>query len=160
METVEVKILQYTLRFRKMSWREEFTMKFEEKENRVRALLAHALTDISGLKVESVEDAKKVLSQIPTSLIDRVFIIYKGSQPDPRRFSTMGLYRAPEPNKYMGRIAKIEEEREQVMDRAEEQMASKFGMKELMEAREREREMLRKGKGRGLTRATPDGEKE
>jgi hypothetical protein len=156
MPDVEIKILKYTFNFRRLSWREEFSMKFEPKENRLSNVLAHALVDVSGMRVGSVQDAKKLLKQIPTSIIDRMYIIYKGSQPEPKNFSTMGLYRAPEPRKFMGKITKEAEQREEVIDKVEREMAAKFGTKELQEARATEREMLRKSGGRGLTPATPD----
>ena len=156
METVEVKLLQYTFHFRKLTWREEFGIKFEPKENRLRTVLAHALADISGYQIKSIDDAKKVLNQIPTSIISRAFIIYKGSLPNEHRFSTLGLYKAPEAAKYQKKIMESEQEREAVMDRVEQEMASKFGTKELMENRRLENQMLRNSKGRGLTPATPD----
>ena len=156
MNTVEVKLLKYTFRFRKLSWREEFGMKFDPKESRLRAILACALVDISGLKINTVEEAKQVLASIPSSIIDRVFVIYKGSQPDYKDFSTLGLYQAPEPRKLAKKITEEMDEREKIMDKVEQEMSSKFGMAELQEAKAREREMLRNSKGRGMTRTTPD----
>jgi hypothetical protein len=115
--------------------------------------------DISGRKINSVDDAKRALAPIPSSIIDRVFVIYKGSQADPLKFSTMGLYCAPEPRKLTKKFMEVEEEREKIMDKVEKEMEAKFGPAELREVREREREMLRNSKGRGLTPASPDGKK-
>jgi len=156
MDTVEVKLLQYTFRFRRLSWREEFAIEFDNKENRLKTILAYALTDISGLKINTVDEARRVLATMPPSIIDRVFVIWQGSMPTARIFSTMGLWKAPEAAKYAKRVKLIEEEREQIMDRVESEMEKKFGKKELEEARANERRMMEKGKGRGLTKATPE----
>lgn len=156
MDTVEVKLLKYAFRFRKLSWREEFNIKFEQKENRLRTVLAYALAEVSGLPINTLEDAKRVLAPVPSSIIERMFIIYKGSLDTPRLFSTMGLYRPPEPSKLAKEFAHVEKEREQVMDRVEKEMEAKFGRQELEETRAIEREMLKKSKGRGLTKATPE----
>ena len=156
MDTVEVKILQYTFHFRQLSWREEAVIKFDKPENRLRVLLAHSMTDVSGLPVTSVEDAMKVLRAIPATVIQRMWVIFKGSLPMPRRFSTVGLYKAPSPGNFVKRIEQVEAQREAVMDRVEMEMEQKFGQRELAEAREVERQMMRNSKMRGATRATPD----
>jgi hypothetical protein len=159
METVEVKLLKYTLRFRQLSWREELSLKFPEKEDRRCTLLAHALADVSGLKVTSPEDALKVMKTLPESVIHRVFIVYRGSFPPPRIFTTTGLFKAPEPNHVSRLFEEEEEKRDQTMDKVEEEMRQKFGSKELEETKEVERQMLRNSKMRGLTKATPDENK-
>lgn len=156
METVEVKILKYSFLFRQLSWREETSIRFSKNENRLRIVLSHALIEVSGLKVGSPKDAMKVLSPLPETVIQRVFILYKGSFPMPHRFSTMGLYRASEPGKFVARIKEDEEQRDQIMDKVEEEMRQKFGTKELEETKEIERQMLKNSKMRGATRATPD----
>jgi len=156
METVEVKILQYTFRFRRLSWREEFGIKFKQKESRLRTVLAYALKEVSGFPINDLEEAKRVLAPIASPIIDRMFVIYKGSLPAPRAFSTMGLYRAPEPKKFTKKVMEAEEEREKVMDRVEQQMEAKFGRREIQETLEAERQMIKNSKLRGATRATPD----
>ena len=156
METVEVKILKYTFRFRHLPWREEFGIKFEQKDNRLRTVLAYALKEVSGFPISSLEDAKLVLAPIPLTIINRMFVIYKGSLPPPRTFSTMGLYRAPEPRKFTKKVMEAEEEREKTMDRVEQQMEAKFGRKEIQETLDAEKQMIKNSKMRGATRATPD----
>lgn len=156
METVEVKILNYTLHFRQLSWREETSVKFNKGENRLRTILSHALTEVSGLKVASPADAMKVLRVLPEAVVQRVFILYKGSTSPPRRFATVGLYRAPEPGKLVKRMAEVEEQRDQIMDRVEREMEQKFGKQEIMETLEAERQMMKNSKMRGATRATED----
>jgi hypothetical protein len=159
MEIVEVKILQYTFRFRQMSWRDEGAIRFEKGGNRLRTILSHALVEVSGLKVGSPQDALKVLRPLPDAVIQRCFILYKGSFPMPRRFSTMGLYKASEPGKFVARIAEVEEQRDKIMDRVEQELESKFGKQELTEQLELERQMAKNSKLRGATRATPDEDK-
>jgi hypothetical protein len=156
METFEVKLLQYSFRFRQLSWREELGMLFPEKVDRRRTLLAHALSEISGLKVNTTEEGMKVMDALPISVVHRVFILYRAAQPEPRVFTTTGLYRADEPNAFHARIARAEEDSEKIMDRVEQEMAQKFGRKELEEQVELEREMLRNSKGIGLTKASAD----
>ena len=156
MNTIEVKILQYTFHFRRLTWREEAVIKFDKPENRLRTMLAHSMTDVSGLKVATVEEALKVLQAIPATVIQRMWVIYKGSLPMPRRFSTVGLYKAPSPGNFVKRIEEVEKKRDEIMDRVEAEMEQKFGARELAEAREVERQMLRNSKMRGATRATPD----
>lgn len=156
MSTVEVKLLNYVFRFRQMKWREEFSIVFESNRDRLRTILAHALDEVSGLKVTSTKEALRVFDAIPSAIVYRIFLIYKGSQPESRIFKTVGLYQAPEPNRFIKKIEEAEQERETIMDRVEQEMAAKFGRKELLEARKRELEMLRNSNARGVTPATPD----
>jgi len=156
MNTVEVKLLKYAFIFRQLTWREEFAIKYNPKKNRLRTMLAHALMSVSGLSVPSVEEATKVLDAIPQSVINRVFILYKGDTPEPRLFTTTGLYKAPEPSKLVRKYEEIEEKRERVMDQVEAELEQKFGRKELDDALENERLMAKNSKLRGLTKASPD----
>jgi hypothetical protein len=159
--TVEVKVLKYQFRFRAIHWREEFGIKPDPKLDRRKQLLAHALVEIiksgKALKINNLDEALKVLTAIPISIIDRVFTVYRGSLPSPHIFKTMGLYKAPEPIKYSRRIE--QEARSQEDDafrRAEELLESKYGREELRETRELEMAILKGSKLRGATRATPD----
>ena len=156
MEPVEIKVLQYVFHFRQLSWREEAAIKFGKDDDRARVVLAHALVDVSGLKVDSVAAAEKVLRAIPKTVIQRMIVLWKGSYPMPRRFGTTGLYKAPGTGVVAARLKQVEEQREQVMDKVEAEMREKFGNQEINEALEAERQMLRNSKMRGATRATPD----
>lgn len=156
MDTVEVKLLSYAFRFRQLRWREEFSIKFDPKKDRLRTILSYAMDEVSGIKVASPEEATRVLDAIPSAIIYRIFLIYKGSLPAPKFFKTVGLYKAPEPNKLIKKIQEAEQERDQIMDRVEREMEAKFGRKELQEARDMERLMIKNSQGRGLTPASPD----
>lgn len=156
MNTVEIKLLKYAFRFRQLSWREEFGIKYDPKKDRMRTMLAHALDEVSGLKVTTVDEATKVLNALPQSVVVRVFILYKGETPEPRLFTTTGLYRAPEPSKFVKKYEEIEEKRERVMDKVEAELEQKFGRKELDEQIELERRMAANSKLRGVTKPSPD----
>jgi hypothetical protein len=147
MTNVEVNLLNYKFRFRPLKWREEFAIKFEPKKDRLRTILAHALTEVSGLQVSSLPDAMRVLEAVPSTVIYRIFIIYKGSVPPARPFTTVGLYKAPEPNRFIRQVEKGEEERESVADRAERELEAKYGRQELEEARALERLMMKNARG-------------
>jgi hypothetical protein len=155
--TVEVKVLKYKFRFRPIYWREGFKIKPEPTLDRRRQLLAHALTEISGLKINNLEEATKVFASIPLSIIDRIFTVYMGSLPAPRLFKTMGLFKAPEPIQYSRHVEKeIREQEDEAFKRAEDLLESKYGKEELRETRELEAAILKGSKLRGATRATTD----
>lgn len=156
MSTIEIPLLNYIFHFKRLTWREEFAIKYEPKRNRMRTLLAHALLNVSGITVATVEEAWKVIAPIPDPILSRVFIIYKGSLSEAKMFTTLGLYRAPEPNRFARHFEKAEQEREKVMDKVEQEMESKFGRKEVEEALEVERQMAKNSKLRGVTPASPD----
>jgi hypothetical protein len=155
--TVEVTVLKYQFRFKPIYWREEFGIKPDPKLDRRRQILAHALVEISGLKINDLKEGMSVFAAIPISIIDRIFTVYKGSLPPAQIFKTMGLYRAPEPLKYSRRAEKeIRDQETEAFRRAEELLESKYGAEELRETRELEAAILKGSKLRGATRATPD----
>jgi hypothetical protein len=156
MDTFEIKLLNFVFCFHRLSWREEFGIKYPPNEDRRRVQLAYGLTEVSGLKVASPEEALKVFKAIPMSVIHRVYILYMDALQTPRMFNTVGLYQAPEPNRLVRKFEEQEEQRERIMDRVEQELETKFGRKELDEQREIELQMLKKSKGRGLTKASPD----
>ncbi len=155
--TVEVKVLKYQFRFKPVRWREELGIKPDPKLDRRRQILAHALVEISGLKINNISEAARVFTAIPISIIDRIFTVYKGSLTAPRIFKTMGLYKAPNPLKYSRRVEReVREQEDEAFRRAEELLESKYGKEELRETRELEAAILKGSKLRGATRATPD----
>lgn len=145
---VEVKLLKYTFRFKRLLWREEFAIKFPADANPQRIVLAHALLEVSGLKPSNTAEALKVLNAVPMAIVERVYRIWKGTFPTSRRFTASRLYKAPDPVTYTKRL----DEREVVEDNAHDQMLrqaeSKFGSQELQEAREVEQKILRAAKKR------------
>jgi len=143
MDLIEVILLNYRYKFRRLFWKEEFEMQPNGRDER-RVMLATALVEVSGLKIKSFDEAWKVLSPevLPTPILHRVFLIYKGKQPDTRTYTTMSLYRAPETSAYG---QKLDEEAAIVgteADAATKRMEEQFGKKELAEAAEVDRQIL------------------
>ena len=139
---VDVKLANYQYRFKRLRWREEFAIVFPPNKDPYRVVLANALVEVSGLKIKSLEEAFKVLDAVPSAIVERIFKIYKGSLPASRRFVTAGLYKAPLPSQYIRHQVESEEEVGKQADKVVQQMESKFGKKELDEAREIDRQIL------------------
>lgn len=153
---VEVKLLNYTFRFKKLTWREEFTIKFPVGKDQKRVYLAHALVEISGSKLTSFAEATRVVDSLPTAISSRVFRIYKGQFPPNRRFATASLFKAPEPNKYNVILEKDEEDRDKLADQARIRLESQFGRKELDQAAEIDRKILGASGLRGAIKVDAD----
>lgn len=154
--TVEVKLLHYKFRFRKLSWREESHLEIPPGKNPMRVVLAHALEEVSGLPVKSVKEAVKVFAAMPSPVVSRVYRIYKGLLPPSRRFETAGLYCAPEPSIYAKRVMEEEDVIDQASDKVMRQMEQSFGKKELEEAAEVDRQILKASKLRGAVKLSPE----
>ena len=158
---VDVTLLKYQYRFKRLYWREELNIKIDKGLDPVRVVLAYALQEVSGLKINSPEEGARVINAIPEAIKERVWMVYKGSLPPARRFSTASLYKAPEPTIHAVRI----EEEEMVVDaaheRAMQEMEQKFGKQEVAEEMELSRKILaaaqKNGKPVGATPATPEG---
>ena len=160
--TVEISLLTYKFRFKRLFWREELGVRPGKGRDPVRAILAHALTEVSGLKPDSVGEANKVIDAIPEAIVTRVWKVYRGSMPPARHFSTVDLYRAPEPSIHMARIQE-EDVVDDAHDRVVREMENRFGKREVAEEAELSRRVLdaaRKGKNAGfagVSHPTPDG---
>ena len=160
-EQVEVKLLNYIFKFRRLTWREEFAITFPKGGNPQRVILAAALAEVSGLVPKNFEEALKVFDVVPNAIITRVFKIWKGSFPPSRRFTVSKLYRAPEPTLYNRVVDSDEIKEDQSHSRAIAAMEAKFGAKEIAETRALEKQILnsaRQGDGfKGATAATEEG---
>lgn len=157
METIEVILLNYRFLFKRLYWKGEFALQAEGRDER-RVLLAAALTEVSGLKVESFDDAYRVLKALPTPILHRVFLIYKGKQPNTRQFTTRNLYKAPEPVAYGIRLSEEAETAERRADAVVKRMEQQFGPEELKEAAEVDRQIVAASKYRGAVRRSADEE--
>jgi len=154
--TVEVCLLNYKFRFRRLTWLEELNLVIPPGKNSMRVVLAHALENVSDLKA-SPEEAEKIFAVMPLPVVSRVYRIYKGSLPTNRRFETAGLYCAPEPSAYAKRVLVEEEEVDDATERAMKNMENRFGRKELAEAAEVDRKILKASQLRGATKIpTPE----
>lgn len=152
MDTIEVPVLKYKFHFRKLTWRDEFTIRYPAKVMRERYFLANALADVSGLPIKTVEEGLRVLSKLPTPILSRVYIIYKGNLDPPRSFVTAGLYRAPEPQKFQARIEEDDSKRDKLAEAAQEEMNRKFSRKELDQASQVDQQIVKASKMRGAVR--------
>jgi len=119
-------------------------------------VLAHALEDVSGLPVKSVEEAAKVFAAMPIPVVSRVYRIYKGLLPASRRFETAGLYRAPDPSVYVKRVAEDDDVVDQASDRVMQRMEQNFSKQELAEAADIDRQILKASKLRGAVKINPE----
>jgi len=156
METVEIKILQYVFVFARLNWREEFSVKFPEKSNPYRVLLSYALQSVSGLPVNSLEEASKIIDSLPNPIMTRVYKVWKGSFPASRKFITASLYKAPEPLEHSKIVEQEERELEQQADSSVAMMEAKFGKNEVYEARKLSERILKASNLAGATPATPE----
>src|SRR5208282_5237265 len=105
----------FRLVFKRLRWKDEFALQVGGRDGR-RVVLAAALLEVSGLKVGGFDEAYRVFEALSEPILHRVFLIYKGKQPDTRRFTTRNLYRAPEPAAYGTLIAEAEEATEKKSD--------------------------------------------
>jgi hypothetical protein len=111
MGMIEIPLHSLRYRFRSLTWQEEFRIPFSATEDQRKTLLAHALVDISGLKIPSAAEARTVLDQIPPALFWRIWVVYRGSLPEDRYYATKGLYDAPDQKTYNKRLFDENEDR-------------------------------------------------
>lgn len=148
MGLIEIILLNYRFKFRRLYWKEEFQLAANGRDER-RVLLAAALTEVSGLPIKDFNEAYRVLDAMPTPILHRVFIIYKGKQPPTREFATRNLYAAPEPSAYGVHLGEASEAADKATDTLVARMEQQFGKKEVEEAAEVDRQIVRASKLRG-----------
>jgi hypothetical protein len=157
MDLVEIPLGSHRYRFRRLPWQEQARLVFQPGDDQTLVLLCHALADVSGLKIASPEDARKVLVNIPAALRRKFWIVYQGKLPDDRYFTTRGLYEAPEPKQYT-KAMETEEQRAEsgnsadlsAIPSAHEEVKRRFGPGEAAEARELERRMVAQARRDGV----------
>jgi hypothetical protein len=160
---IDVTLLRYKFRFRRLSWREELAMRRDrdKKKDPVRQFLSQALHDVSGLIPPSLEKSEEVVSSIPEAIVARVWKVYRGSLPPSRMFTTTELYQAPEPSVRQYHIAEEDMLEDSLHDRAIREMESRYGKQEVAEEADLSRRVLeaaRRG-GSKFAPATPEGGK-
>ncbi len=112
MDTAEIPLLHCKVRFRRLSWREEFAPKPDKNEDPTLNFLAHAMVEVSGMEpIKDAAAALQLLKALPPAIRSRVWLIYRGDMPENRRFITKGLYQTPEPAAFNQRVKFEEEER-------------------------------------------------
>jgi hypothetical protein len=163
LDQVEIKLLNYAFKFKKLYWREEFAIKLTPESYPPRIILAHALLEVSGIVPTDANEALRVLDAMPIAIVDRVYRIWKGSFPASRRFTASRLYKAPEPLFFANRAEIVKDEGDSEHDRMMRSAEAKFGSQQMNETRELEAKILsaaktRNGGYRGATLATTDKE--
>ena len=138
-----------------MTWHEEFRIEFP-KGDQTRLYLAHALVEISGLKVD-LKEAKRVMNALPLAIARRIFRIYKGQLAANRSFVTANLYRAPEPAKYMMKLEEDEVQEDDMVQKAQDRLRQQFSKEELNDAAEVDRMILNASKMKGAVKPQTDG---
>ncbi len=159
METIEVVLANYRLLFKRLYWKDEFALQVGKRDGR-RVVLAAALQAVSGLPIDSFDEAYRVFEALSEPVLHRVFLIYKGKQPDTRHFTTHNLYRAPEPAAYGTLIAETENLAEKKTDTLFKRMEQQFGAEELAEAAEVDRQVVASSGLKGAIRKFADEEDE
>lgn len=149
MDTVDIRLNRYQYRFRKLTYREEFGLDQKAGAAGRKRVLAAAMTEVSGLPITSREDAALILTTIPVTVLNRVWILYRGGITEDRFFSTTGLYRAPDPHQLSNIQEAADERRSHVVDRTMEAMEQKFGKQEVAEAMAVERRLVEDARRRG-----------
>ena len=146
---VSVDILNYVLQFEPLTWRKEFAINIPKGSLVERVYLAHCLKEVidkqtqSHLKISNYSEAYQILLAIPSALVYRIYKIFKSSLPPSIDFHTAGLYQAPTPKKFYKKFEEDEEERDEIADRAQRELKSKFSGKELKEAADLDKQILK-----------------
>ena len=140
MHLVEIPLNTSVYRFRRLPWTEEARIVVPPGEDARKVLLTHALHDISGLPVDSLEDARKVIAKIPSTLRWRVWVLYRGNLPSERYYTSRGLFEAPDHMACDKRL--IDEGMDSEETHADAQMVRKFGPEEVRETHALEQRML------------------
>jgi len=155
METVEVILANFRFVFRRLFWKDEFALQTGDRDGR-RVVLAAALLEVSGLKVNGFDEAYRIFESLSEPVLHRVFLVYKGKQPDTRRFTTHNLYCAPEPAAYGTLISETEDLAEKKADMLVKRMEQQFGREELEEAAEVDRQVVASSGLKGAVRKFAD----
>jgi hypothetical protein len=157
MAHVEIPLNTLTYRFRKLNWRKELWLSEQSTggEALIRLYLTHALVEVvaadgRSLPVDSLADATRIVTQFPSPILRRIWMLYRASLPATRFFSTKLLYRAPEPRLFVKTLVRDEATQEDRADAATRQMESKFSRADIKQAREVEQQVLADAKRRNV----------
>jgi hypothetical protein len=156
-DLIKVPLANFEFGFRRLVWKDEFDMKTKGLDEK-RVYLATALVEVSGLKIKDFHDAYRLMTSLPTPIMERVLIVYKGMQPDNQHFTTGNLYKAPEPITYARQVETVQDDAESTSDALVKQMESTFGRQELKEAAEIDRQIVRGSGLRGAIQKFADDE--
>jgi hypothetical protein len=158
-DLITVPLANFEFKFRRLVWKEEFEMKTKGLDEKC-VYLATALVEVSGLKIKNFQDAYRLMTSLPTPILSRVLIVYKGMQPENQHFTTGNLYKAPDPIQFTRRREAIRDDAETTSDALVKRMESTFGKKELAEAAEIDRQIVRGSGHRGAIPKHADDEED
>ena len=158
-DLVNVELLHYKFRFKKLTWREEMAIHVDKDKDPLRDILSYALVQVSGLLPVSIEESKKVIAAIPEPIMTRVWKVYRGLLPPAKKFSTIDLYQAPKPSAFMGKVMEDDNKEESTHDKMVREMEARFGKAEVADEAELSRRLLEQARKerRIFEKATPDG---
>jgi hypothetical protein len=150
MAWIEIPLNNLRYRFRKLAWREEVSLSKAAKptEDSRRTYLASALVEIAApddrvLMIGKIEDAREVLSAVPTPILYRLWILYRASLPPNLFFKTKGLYTAPEARVFKKVVLDAVSENEETGSTAIRAAEQKFGAKAVAENRKSRESCIR-----------------
>lgn len=139
-------------RFRSLTWIEQTHLVFPPKSDQREVILAHALTDVSGLPVPSEVKAAEIIRAIPSPIRWRLWVLYRGKLPDDRVFTSKPLYTAPDRKVYDRRL--LESGDTPPPDTDDDVIARRYGAREQAEARALQQAILAQAKRDTLPEAT------
>lgn len=150
MGTVTIPINTFHYVFRKLTFEEELALEVKQGEDGARAVLSEALVEVSAFSINGRSDARKVIGTLPSTVIERIWIMYKARLPADRFFTARGLYLAPEPATLVRQNEEDHDARESASDRAIAALEQRFGHSELAEEREASQRLLEDARRRGV----------
>ena len=123
-EFVEVKLLSYTFKFKRLTWVDYFGL--SSVEDFRKKVLTVALTEVSG-KLLTPDEATTLISSLPPVIIEKVYTIFLGSLDDRRKFSSIDLPQGPDTKDFTHYLQEEGTKKGKIMDEVERQIEMKFG---------------------------------
>ena len=150
MHLVEIPLNKLLYHFRRLNWIEESRIEFSRKEDQRVTILAHALHDVSGHPITSLADARKILYAVPAPVRSRVWVLYRGSLHEDRKFRFQGaLFSAPEHQEYNRHLIEEETDDSEDRDPVAANIASHYGPEAAREAANLQQAIVRQARLEG-----------
>jgi hypothetical protein len=154
MAFVDIPLSRYIYRFRSLTFRESFACEPKEGEDVRRNVLIKALVSISGTTPTSV-DASKIIYELSTPILDRMWLLYLDGLPKSRSFTTERIFSAPDVKRIHQVAAEDDEKQEGIADRAASALRRRFGGEDVDHTLAQEQKILTDAHIRGtLSRST------
>lgn len=120
-----------------------------------RNILIQALKTVSKQPV-TIEEAKLIVATLPKSVMERVYIVFAGSQDTRRKLSSPIIWSAPAASDYSQALQDSEAENEQVANEVEKMMEAKYGKEVVEEERKLGAQILQNSGYKGAIKLTQD----